>query len=158
MLRHRLTSIVIALLLSACATNIVQHTFQFNAGLDSPDAEVLDFRYGQSKQPGVRPPEWAYKVNKIPQGAATGGEMLKGDELYVKWRLRSTGQVFEDTVDLRRRFPADIKNHTVYFIIKGPQLYVYLVTPERAPVGSPSDGPRMYRHMKTLTIYPGSSK
>jgi len=146
--------LLIALLISACASDIVQHGFQFNASLDSPDAEVLDFRYGQSKQPGVRPPELAYTSNRIPQAAMTMGEMLRGDELYVRWRLKSTGQVFEDTVDLRRRLPADIRNHTVYFIIRGPQLWVYLVTPERQAAGASSDGPKMYRHVKTLTIYP----
>jgi hypothetical protein len=149
---------VLALLISACASNIVRHTFQFNAGLDSPEVQVLDFRYGQSKQPGLRPPEWTYAANRIPQAAATGGEMLRGDELYVKWRLISTAEIFEDTVDLRRRLPADIKDHTVYFIIKGPQLYVYLVTPERQAAGSASDGPKMYRHVKSLTIYPDQVK
>src|SRR5689334_13793129 len=103
--------ILVALWISGCASNLVMHTFQFDAKSDSPDAEVLDFRYGQSKQPGVRPPEWAYSENRVPQGAMTIAHMPKGDELFVKWKLRSTDQVYEDTVDLRRRLPADIKDH-----------------------------------------------
>src|ERR1700752_4158682 len=102
-LGYLLISAAIALGLSACASNIVMHAFQFDAGRDNPDAEVLALRYGQSKQPGVGPPEWTYKANKVPQAAMTTGEMLRGDKLYVKWRLKTSGQVFEDTVDLRRR-------------------------------------------------------
>jgi len=84
--------------------------------------------------------------------------MLRGDFLYVKWRIKSTGQVYEDTVDLRRRLPADITDHRIHFIVKGPQLYVYLITPERRPPDMPPNGPRPYQYLKTITIYPDQAK
>lgn len=81
--------------------------------------------------------------------------MLRGDFLYVKWRNERTGQVYEDTVDLRQRLPADIAKHRIHFIIKGPQLYVYLISPEPRPPNMPVNGPRMYRNLKSTLIYPG---
>jgi len=57
--------------------------------------------------------------------------MLPGDSLYVKWRIKSTSEVYDDTVDLKSRLPEDIANNRIHFIIKGSQLYVYLITPER---------------------------
>lgn len=80
--------------------------------------------------------------------------MLRGDSLYVKWRVKSSGRVYEDTVDLRNRLPRDIKDHRIYFVIKGEQLYVYLISPQRRPSDVPPNGPGMYRHRIVKTIYP----
>ena len=144
-----------AILLAACASNsLVDHAFSFNAPRESPDVEVLDYRYGDSKQPTARNPESLLKQGRSLQSAGIHGEMLRGDFLYVKWRLRDTGQVYEDEVDLRHRLPADITNHRIHFLIKGPQLYVYLISPERRPADVPPNGPRTYQYLKTLTIYP----
>jgi hypothetical protein len=84
--------------------------------------------------------------------------MRQGDSLYVKWRLRATGEIHEETVDLRHRLPRDITEHRIYFMIKGPQLYVYLVPPDskKLPKGAPSNGPRIYRGLDVKTIYPDS--
>jgi hypothetical protein len=78
--------------------------------------------------------------------------MLRGDFLYVKWRIDSTGQVYEDTVDLKSRLPRDITNHEIYFIVKGTQLVVYLITPERRLPDMEPNGPRKTQYLKTLTI------
>ena len=146
--------------ITACAATqgIVMHSFGFSTIQDSPDIEVLDYRYGNSKQPGARPPAWALKENRVSQGTSTHGEMLRGDELYVKWRIKSTGSVHEDTVDLRSRLPENIKGHEIYFIVKDTQLFVYLITPERRAPEMPPNGPRPTRHLKTLTIYPDPPK
>jgi hypothetical protein len=148
------------LLIAACATKgIVMHSFEFDARRDSPDVEILDYRYGDSKNPGARAPEWALKQGKVPQATATGGELRRADELYVKWRVRSTGEVHEDTVDLKRRLPDDITNHTVYFLIRGRQLYVYLITPERRAANAPpADGPGIYQHRRVIAVYPDSPR
>ena len=84
--------------------------------------------------------------------------MLVGDFLYVKWRIKDTGLVYEETVDLRQRLPRNIKDHTVYFDIKGAQLYVYLISPERRPPDMPPNGPHMYDYRKIFTIYPDQPK
>ena len=147
--------------LAACAStaNLVDHSFGFDTRKDDQDAIVLDYRYGDSELP-VRSPEWAVREGRTFAFQGVQGPMRKGDFLYVKWRDKATGKVFEDTVDLRHRLPADITDHTIYFMCKGAQLYVYLISPaavERSP-DSPPEGPRMYRSRNTVMIYPDRPK
>jgi hypothetical protein len=151
--------VLIATVVAACASrSLVNHAFSFDAVGESPDVEVIDYRYGDSKQPTARNPEYLLKQGKSLQGTGIQGEMLRGDFLYVKWRIRETGQIYEDRVDLRDRLPPNIEDHRIHFIIKGPQLYIYLVTPERRAKDMPPNGPRPYQYLRTLTIYPDQLK
>lgn len=175
---RRLAWLLLAVCVSvqvACATTprVTNHTFEFDARWDSPGIEILNYRYGNSKQPGARPPEYMLTKGKVAQQVGISGDMLRGDDLYVKWRIKSTGEIFEDTVNLKDRLPADIINHRIRFIIKGPQLYVYLVTPEKLipnPCPLPdqrrlfrlSDVPdkrifSLYCSTRILRLYPGQS-
>lgn len=136
--------------LSACAVGprLVDHSFGFDAVAESPDIDVLDYRYGQSTAPGARMPEWAKTSIGKSGGTNTNGPMLVGDTLYVKWRLKSTGEVLEDTVSLAGRLPSDITNHRVYFVVEGRQLNVYLVSPDRRSPDMPAVGPKKYQDRK----------
>ncbi len=140
-------------LLSACTTHPpqVQHSFQFDARKDSPGIEILDYRYGTSFY-GRTDPAW--QERGAAQGTSIHGAIRRGDDLYVKWRIKETGQVFEETVDLRRRMPEDITDHILYFIVRGQQLYVYLVTPQRRSKEEPPNGPRMYDYLRVITLHP----
>lgn len=119
--------------LPACATGpkLTDHAFEFNASSDSPGVEILNYQYGNSNLPGTRLPPALLREGGVSGGTGINGPMPRGDSLYVKWRIKSTGEVFEDTVDLKRRLPADITRHRIYFIVKGSQLYVYLISPEK---------------------------
>lgn len=118
---------------AACATgtDLTLHTFEFNAMWDSPDVTLLDYRYGDTKQPGARPSNHMREIGKIAQQTQIYGAMVRGDDLYVKWRIKSTGEVFEDTVDLKSRLPRNIANNRLRFIANGHNLNVYLVTTEK---------------------------
>ncbi len=147
--------------LVACATNqnVVDHSFGFDMRKDAQDATVLDYQYGDSKLP-VRAPEWAVKEGKTFTFENIHGPMTKGSFLYVKWRSTATGHIYDSRVDLRDRLPADITGHTIYFMIQGTQLYVYLISPEnvkRTPDMLPN-GPRAYLNRKIVTIYPDQQK
>lgn len=141
---------------SACATDaqIVDHSFAFDARRDSPGVEVLDYRYGDSDLPGASNPDYIRKEGRSLQRQGVTGPMRKGSFLYVKWRTLADNKVYEETVDLRKRLPSDITDCEIYFLIKGPQLYVYLVTPQPRPDGVPPNGPRKFHDRKVLTIYP----
>ena len=130
------------------------HSFEFHVNWDSPDVELLDYRYGTSTQHGTFPPAWALQSGSIAQNVTTAGDMIIGDFLYVKWKIKETGEIFKDTVDLRSRLPINIFDNTIYFVIRGPQLYVYLVTPDRSPPGTPSNGLRIYGSRIVKTLYP----
>ena len=143
-------------LISACATGpeIVDHTFEFNALRDSPEVRILDFRYGTTKFPGARNPDYLIKEGRSFQQTAITGPMKRPDSLYVKWKTLSDGKIYEETVDLRKRLPRDFTDSTVYFLIKGQRLYVYLISDSRRAADVPLNGPRKYRDRKVVTIYP----
>jgi hypothetical protein len=147
--------------LAACASTngkLAWHSFGFDAVHDSPDIEILDFKYGNSKNKGTKNPDWVAAKGTSVQGTGTGGEILVGDFLYVKWRIKSTGEVYQDNVDLKSRLPANIEDHTVYFVVKASQLYVYLVTPERRPLNMPPSDLRLYKDRIVKTLYPDQPK
>lgn len=120
--------------MAACASEprLVDHSFGFDARRDSPDVEILDYRYGSSNFPGVRGcPKHYSRCDTIPQGANTNGEMPLGNEIYVKWRIKSTGEVYEDSVNLRGRLPVNMYRQRIRFVVSGLQLYIFLISPEK---------------------------
>jgi hypothetical protein len=137
--------------LIACASGIVFHSFSFNAPGESPGIQILDYRYGEAMQPGARALDRS-SSSYVRQSHAIAGDMLRGDELYVKWRVNATQKVYEDTVNLKPLLPRDIAHHRIHFTIQGQQLFVYLITPERRPADWPIAGPRMYDYLKVLTL------
>lgn len=148
-------ALVTLFMVAACAAQpqVVDHTFSYSTLRDDQDGEVLDYRYGDSNLP-VRAPEWRVKQGNVSQGTNVTGRMKRGDFLYVKWRNKGTGKIYEDTVDLRNRLPADIEGHRVHFMIRGSQLYVYLISPHDRPPSIPPDGPSMYSDRLVKRIYP----
>lgn len=160
--------------LVACASGPkhTEHAFEYHVTTDSPDVELLDYRYGDYSM--TRVPEWQITEGRVRQGGIINGVFPRGDALYVKWRIKATGEIFEDIVDLKKRLPEDIARHRIYFVIKGSQLYVYLISPENLnPNPCPSreelrrlgaaDSPddrifSMFCYRKITTIYPDKPK
>lgn len=111
------------------------HSFSFDVTTDAkkyghPEVEVLDFAYGDS----LHPRTYFSKTDREVKGSFayqgnTTGRMPRGEFLYVKWRVKATGEVYEDRVDLRHRLPADVTNYGVHFLIDDAQLYVYAFPP-----------------------------
>lgn len=120
------------------------HEFTFSAVRESPDIEVLNYKYGNSRLPGVQPSDWALQSGRIEQETGVHGPMLRGEFLYVKWRVKQTGQVYEDRVDLRHRLPADLTDCEIHFVVKGTQLYVYVISPEKVSGHCPEDAHKAY--------------
>lgn len=154
-LRWLITAIAVVVLAGcANAQELVSHGFSYKFIQDSPEAELLDYRYGTSFYGKSE----RQSLGRVSQGGSISGELRKGDDLYVKWLLKATGEVFEETVDLKSRLPADIKGCEIYFMVRGPQLYVYLITPEKRAKDEPPNGPPHKAYRKTITLYPDSPK
>jgi hypothetical protein len=155
----RLAAVVfVSIVLSACSLfgpTLVDHAFAFDI-TECSDAEILDYRYGNSKQPGARTTESERQSGQIRQ-TLIHGRMLRGDDLYVKWRDTRTGEVHEETVDLASRLPWNITDHEIRFVIAGPTLSVYLLSWEKRPPDWPVYLYR-YRYRKAYQIYPDLPK
>lgn len=147
-------------LLGACAApqGVVDapqfHAFGFDARYDSPDSEILAFRYGPGTIGQLRMPYWKEEKEGSRQATGIHATMSIEGGLYVKWRLRSTGAVYEDTVDLKLLLPRDYGNQWVYFIAQGSKLYVYRIETVPRPPDWPVVGPRKFQYEKVRQIYP----
>ena len=129
--------------LSACAfpQRVAFHSFSIDGRYDnwSETIDLLAFDYGSKNyhlSNAVDDPNYMfYKENKtsLPPTENTHGYIPVGEYLYVKWRVKETGEVLSERVDLRPILPYDMDHHTVTFVIDGRQLYVYLVTPKYGP-------------------------
>lgn len=150
-----LTALVTVLAACVAAPPLVDHAFGFDLRQDGQRAEVLDYRYGDSQLP-VQAPAAAVAAGQSFTFAGVHGPMRRGDTLYVKWRDLASGQVHAETVDLRARLPADLRDHTLYFVIRGAHLVVYLVSPRGVPrsPASPADGPRLYSDRNVVRLHP----
>ncbi len=151
-----IVAIMVQLALIPCAMggDMVQQSFSFDTLHDSPDAEVLDYQYGSTRQMGIAAEKGYVEKGRVFRRWNTSGVYPRGEFLYVKWRLKSSGQIYEDKVDLRSRLPADITNHRIHFVINGQQLYIYLISPEKRPAGEPPGPLRLYSGLKQYQIYP----
>lgn len=141
----------------AAGPRLVDHGFAFDAISDSPGIDVLDYRYGESKAPGARMPDWVKRDIGKSGGTNTNGPMLLGDSLYVKWRINATGEVVEQTIDLRNRLPREMTNHKIHFVIKQRELFVYVISPEKRPPDWPKYEPPGWTHRKVYVVYPTST-
>lgn len=129
-----LVAVFLSLVLTACASvggpKMVNHAFNYEGGNDgwAKTVDLLEYAYGDQYAP-VR----AKSVDGKSVGNSWGvnGAMPVGEFLYVKWRLKASGEVLEERVDLRDRLPRDMTDHELTFVIEEKQLYVFVVTPER---------------------------
>jgi hypothetical protein len=158
--------------LTACAAagggTMVMHSFSFDAQRDSPDVEVLDYQYGGSGVFGTHADKERIALGQIFPADNIAGVMPRGEFLYVKWRIKESGQIYEDKVDLRPRLPADIEGLNIHFVIRGRQLYVFLTWPwdgkpwEKEPVQNRyvpvPGGVKRFQGSKQVQIYPDQPK
>lgn len=104
---------------------VVNHGFEFNAHIDSPDVEILNYEYSTRKP--HREDLMGVDGNRVGQASHIAGGFPRGDFVYMKWRLRSTGEEFEERVDMRNRLPVNIKDKKIYCVIDGSRLYILLI-------------------------------
>ena len=155
--------LLLSLLLSGCAAQqpalapVVDHAFGFDARIDSTDTEILAFKYGAGGTPQNQAPFW--KDEKDPrQGTNINGPMPLGETLYVKWRTKSTAEVYEDLVNLKPLLPSNMHRQRIYFVVQARQLFIYWIEPLPRPADWPVVGPRKFQYEKAHQIYPPIAK
>ncbi len=104
------------------------HTFSFDARGDSPDIDILDFHYGGNDHPSVRGcPRHPDQCKPPFYSTVAHANMEVADQLYVKWQIRTSGEIYEDVVNLRDRLPSDMTGQRIHFIVNLDRLHVYLI-------------------------------
>ena len=160
-----LSGLLLVVSVVACASGprMVFHGFTFD-GRDDHWMEGIDLlRYSYGDQYHMvradldDPNYFFYGLNhqRIAPHNSVTGEMPVADFLEVKWRVQATGQVIHEKVDLRPLLPIDMTDHKVTFVIDGPQLYVYVVTPLPRPSFSKvNQRTWLSAHLVTYPIFP----
>jgi hypothetical protein len=145
---------------SACAagSNQPYHTFSFGGWFDkwATEVDLLEYSYGDQYhmvRDKVRP-----ERQSLGYVANVNAHMPVGEFLYVKWRIKTTGEVIEDKVDLRNRLANNMTDHALTFVIDGKQLYVYLVTPRVRNSKEPTSlKTYLSKYTVTYEIYPNNT-
>lgn len=137
----QITALILVISITACAQGtrtpqyttkwgqqVVFHSFEFDARRDSKDIEVLDFKYATATHIMDRDsPDHRY--NGIgAQYTGVTGVMPVGEILYVKWKIKSTGEVIEKSIDLKPILPASMKDKKLYFILENKNIYIYTIS------------------------------
>lgn len=115
---------------SQTLTNRAFHSLTFRPGTESVGIDLMGYRYGSANEFGLRTPQADMDQGKISAGAAITGQLPVGDDFYAKWRDKTTGLIYEDTVDLRSRLPLSMYKQELHPIIEGSKLYIYLISYE----------------------------
>lgn len=155
--------------LVACAVGPRQvwQKFAFDGDYDGwgKVVDLLEYAYGDEyrmvRNSVTNPRSSAFSgLDRLPMATNINGPMPVGEFLYVRWRVKATGQVYEERVDLRERLPADMKDHGLTFVIDGPQLYVYVITPRPKPYYEAPPLNRSWRSKSYVTyeIFPTLTK
>lgn len=159
-LRPATALLICSTTLIACAIGpekpkIYSYQINWNVATDAPvygkpEVKVLDFAYGVTNQFDIIPDKWlraSFRADGCCDLMHRGVNAPRGDYLYFKWRVLTTGQVVEDRVDLSKRLPQDMNNRGLYVLIAGNKLYVYLFPPmhnkelSRPDIVTPGMGP-----------------
>jgi hypothetical protein len=148
-------ALLFAVALVACASGpkVALHTFTCDGYSDTnrwiDKVDLLAYSYGDHGPNQLREnaddPRTKWLLNNVGKTSLTcggvGGFIPVGDFLYVKWRIKETGEILEERVDLRARLPQKMDHHKLTFSIDERQLHVYVVTPfPRADRSKPSVG------------------
>lgn len=149
--------------LAGCATGqsgkLVNHSFNFNGRNDGwqQSIDLLEYSYGDQYLMVRRK---AAEGDTLGPQAGVSGLMPVGDFLYVRWRLKSSGEQVEQRVDLRDRLPKDMTGHELTFVLEGRQLFVYVVTPQVQPPSITQRTHRSWlsRYNVTYEIFPALQK
>lgn len=138
-----LIALFFAVTLVACASGpkVALHTFTCNGYTDTnkwiEKVDLLAYSYGDRGPNQLRAnaddSRTKWLLNNKGETSLTcgsvGGFIPVGDFLHVKWRIKESGEVLEERVDLKDRLPPRMDHHTLTFSIDERQLHVYVVTP-----------------------------
>ena len=141
----------VGIALTGCATDtepdMVLQGFYFDGKRDhwADSIDLLRYEYGDSFwgiHAGLDDPRYPlYGMNhtRMHSYNAIRDQRAVAQSLMVKWRIRASGKVIQQKVDLRPLLPPDMTAQTLTFVIEGEQLRIFIVTREARPKGSLPD-------------------
>lgn len=93
---------------------------------DRPTITVIDYQYSAN---GKVFEQWSESLKAEGRNPGEGGYYGYRpvvEKLYVKWKLLATGEVFEETADLREKLPQSMEQKKLHFIVWDKTLHIYI--------------------------------
>jgi len=145
--------------LVACAGVVPTQTYTVMADsrTDDQNAYFLDYRYFHGSTILVEAPDYQVSRGDELVGTSIYGPMAIGTSLYAKWIDKSSGKIYEDTANLVGKLKGDINGKRIYFMIRGSQMYVYLISHETRSEGTSLIGPKYLDNHYITQLYPDGS-
>lgn len=136
---------------------LVAHAFSFNGWNDkwAQKVDLLAYSYGDQYRAVQR--EVKNGEQTLGYSSSVNGGMPVGEFLYVKWRVKETGEEVEERVDLSSRLPANMFNLELTYVIDGRQLYIYIVTKAPKPKEAAILKTAWSLNNLTFEIYPNNT-
>lgn len=141
-----------------CASNnnYSRYAFELYPRRDSPNADLLGYKYGAGNFVGSSLPHEGR--NNVPYDFPLGVTNFwpPASQLYVKWRSKIDDQIYERTVDLTNRMPARIGEAClVTFLVNHDQLRIFLIAMNRRDSGPRGQYTNTFKGRLHAEIYPG---
>lgn len=141
--------------LSGCATSSpkIFTGFYYNMFEDGQSSKLMKVNFSSKGIPVLLSPDAQGRPGPIAfQTEGSSGGFDLPDHFYVKWQDRGTLVVYESSIDLKGKFPKDMHNTTITFLIKNNMVELYVVLQDAIYKGSTPIGPDLYRHNKVIRI------
>ena len=140
--------------LDAVPENRVYYDFTFDMR-ETPDVEILDYWLKTESSTYIfKNSDYYSSQGRCAQIDSNNSLHPRPTILYVKWLIKSTGEKYQDTVDVGKRLPKDMEDSALTFLIQGSHLNIYLATRELRSADWPIQGPRIHKANKVLWLYP----
>lgn len=158
LINRGIVTLILFAYLAGCAAGPKRVTQGFSCDMWrdgwATQATLLEYSYGDQAPMLIR-------KARDDRGLGCGGfwmSMPNAEFLYVKWRIKATGEVLEERIDLQGLLPPNMQDQEVTFVIDGRQLYVYLVTPTKIAKNLPKPPKKSWqsRYQVTYEIYPNN--
>jgi hypothetical protein len=148
-----LISIPILLVSVGCASNnYMYYQFAYDMQADGQNARILDYNLSR---------EGKTLIAAMPSVKTGGGLNQEGihkysprpTDLFIEWKDLTTGSDFSRNVNLRGLVDQNLEGATIYPIVDGEVLSLYLILEEIVSPENSSPIPGIARNHKTILIY-----
>lgn len=127
------------------------YQFSFDMTADGQHAVVLEYKLSAGDQLVMASIPSAKTNGLYAEGVYTS--KLRPTRLSVHWKDLADGRDYVQDADLTGKLKGDLNGTTIYLMIDGAHLSIFLVLPSQRGAEQPSIGPRIYSDRAVSLVY-----
>jgi hypothetical protein len=145
-----------SLVLASCATQSqkIFTGFYFDMRDDSPEAVLQKLVFSRNGRSVISIPRTYDPPGTLAlQRQGSAGAYDLPDRLHIIWTDRKTNQKFERNIDLIGRFPVNMHNTTITFLMVDNKFELFVALPIAKTPQERSIGPTLFKNRRVVSIY-----